>query len=334
MKFTRYEGNPILKPQGDGWESLCVLNPGVIVDESTGKIMMLYRAAGNDRNHNIRLGLAVSDNGYDFERVSDEPAMDVRDEDPDGGCIEDPRIVCIDGVYYITYAGRPFAPGRYWIEDEFEQFKKERQKWPASAPAIMRNETASYLACTKDFKTYKRLGRITNTRYDDRDVVIFPEKVNGKYVMLSRPKRGNVSPSVWITYSDDLLEWGEPSLLFSGEQVWEGGRIGAGCPPVKTEDGWLLLYHGVSSADAYYRVGFVMLDLDNPSKIIARTKDFVFEPETDYEKEGLWNGCVFPTGMIELNGKYFIYYGCADKYVAVATVEKQDLLAYMRTQKA
>ncbi len=98
MKFTRYEGNPILKPQGDGWESLCVLNPGVIVDESTGKIMMLYRAAGNDRNHNIRLGLAVSDNGYDFERVSDEPAMDVRDEDPDGGCIEDPRIVCIDGV--------------------------------------------------------------------------------------------------------------------------------------------------------------------------------------------------------------------------------------------
>ena len=333
MKFERCRENPVLKPNGNAWEDLCVLNPGVIIEKATGKIKMLYRAAGNDFEHLIRLGIAESDDGIHFRRLSDKPAMDVCRDDADGGCLEDPRIVEIDGVYYITYAGRPFAPGRYWVEEDFKKIKAEREKWPDSAPWLLRNETVTYLACTKDFKSYKRLGRITDSRYDDRDVVLFPEKINGKFVMLSRPKRDDEAPSVWISYGDDMLEWGEPKKLFAGKESWEGDRIGAGCPPIKTEDGWLLIYHGVSEEDHYYRVGMIMLDLENPSKIIARTKDFVFEPEEDYETDGIWTGCVFPTGIIEKDGKYFIYYGCADKYVSLATVDKKELLAYMKSCK-
>ena len=333
MKFERYAGNPILKPNGNAWEDLCVLNPGVVINKKTGKVEMLYRAAGNDFEHYIRFGLAESDDGVHFNRVSEKPAMDVNAEYSDGGCIEDPRIVEIDGIYYITYAGRPFAPGRYWIPEDYKKFKESREKWPESAPRLLKNETVTFLACTKDFKSYKRLGRITDSRYDDRDVVLFPEKVNGKFVMISRPKRDDRSPAIWISYSDDMLEWSEPQKLFEGVEEWESDRIGAGCPPVKTEDGWLLIYHGVSGKDHFYRVGMVMLDLNNPSKITARTKDFVFEPEKDYEIDGVWTGCVFPTGIIEKDGKYFIYYGCADKYVSLATVDKQQVLDYMRQNK-
>lgn len=333
MKLKRYNGNPILKPNLDNeWENFCVLNPAVCYNETEQKFIMLYRAGGNDYEHRIRLGLATSEDGFSFSRVSDVPVFDVDDDDADGGCVEDPRIVELDGRYYITYAGRIFYPGRYWISEEHEALKKARPVQPQSSPAFVRiNHTVSYLAYTDDFKTYKRLGRITDSRYDDRDVVIFPERINGKYVRISRPKCDDKAPAVWITLSDDLLEWGTPTKLFSGEQWWEDARIGAGCPPIKTEAGWLLIYHGVCSEDEAYRVGLVLLDKDDPTKIIARTKNFVMEPEYDYETKGLYNGCVFPTGVVLKDGLLYIYYGCADKYVSLATVELKDILTYLET---
>jgi len=332
MKILKYSGNPILKPDSkNAWENLCVLNPGVIFDKKSNKFIMLYRAAGNEWEHYIRLGLATSEDGYHFTKDSDKPIMDVIPEDADGGCIEDPRIIKMDGVYYITYAGRPFFPGKYWVDEDYKKVKAEREIQPESAPRLLHNETTSYLACTRDFKNFKRLGRITDSRYDDRDVIIFPEKVNGKFVKLSRPKRDDESPAVWITFSNDLLEWGEPVKLFSGTEEWEGERIGSGCPPLKTKYGWILLYHGVSVKDGFYRVGFVLLDINDPTKILARTKKFVMEPEEDYEIDGLWTGCVFPTAMIEKDGLLFIYYGCADKYISVATVPLEDLVDYMKS---
>lgn len=335
MKITKYSGNPILKSNiSNQWENLCVLNPAVIYDDEQKKFVMLYRAAGDDYEHFIRLGLAVSDDGFHFERVSDKPAMDVDNDDADGGCIEDPRIIKMDGVYYITYAGKPYYPARYWIPEEVQKRNRDRFQWPQSGPTFVRDShTTTYLAATTDFKKYKRLGRITDSRYDDRDVVIFPEKVGGKFVRISRPKCDDQAPAVWITFSDDLMEWGAPTKLFSGVEEWEQDRIGAGCPPIKTKDGWLLLYHGVSGVDQYYRVGCVLLDLEDPTKILARTKDYIMEPEFDYEINGLWTGCVFPTGIVEKDGLLYIYYGCADKYVAVATVPLDELVEYMRSLK-
>ena len=104
-----------------------------------------------------------------------------------------------------------------------------------------------------------------------------------------------------------------------GEQPWEDQKIGGSCPPIKTEKGWLHIYHGVSSADGAYRAGAVMLDLKNPAVIIARTKGFILEPEFDFEVKGYYTGCVFPTANVVKDNVLYVYYGAADKYVCAAT---------------
>ena len=180
-KLVKYENNPILKPQGDSWESLCVLNPAVIYDE--GEFKMLYRAAGNDKQHYIYLGLSTSKDGFNFVRQSNEPVLRPEINGPDGGCVEDPRLVKMGSYYYLTYASRTFPPGQYWREDK-EYFGFQ----PENGPTMMiYNNSITHLAVSKDLKTWKKLGRITDSRFDDRDVYIFPETVNGKYVRISRP---------------------------------------------------------------------------------------------------------------------------------------------------
>ena len=336
MKLKKYAQNPILAPNASlEWEDFGVLNPAVVYDEKTNKFIMLYRAVGDEYQHRIRFGLATSDDGYTFTRYSDKPVMDVNDNDPDGAGLEDPRLVLLDGRYYLTYASRTFWSGRYWLTKE-ERIRQGviYHEHPDSAPIFVKeNSTVTYLAYTEDFLNYKRLGRITDTRYDDRDVVIFPEKINGKFVKLSRPIREYGPRAIWITFSDDLMEWGEPQVLFLGEEWWEKERLGAGCPPLKTPEGWLLLYHGVDSDEKIYRVGFALLDLNNPTKILAKTKDFVMEPEFDYETKGIYNGCVFPTGWVLKDGLVYIYYGSADKYVSLATAFLQDILDELKKNK-
>lgn len=332
LHFQRYPANPILKPNPQNqWENLCVLNPAVIFDEHTKKFVMVYRAGGDEIKHHIRLGLATSVDGFRFERYSDEPVFDVDEDDADGGCVEDPRIVDIDGIYYMTYASRAYAPGRYWLPIEE---KRREATWivphMASEPWFLRtNETISYLAATKDFIHYKRLGRITDAREDDRDVVLFPRKIGGKFYRISRPVI-NEDRSIWIAASDDLLEWPTRTKLYSGQEKWENSRVGAGCPPIETEDGWLLIYHGVNEEDKCYRVGLMLLDREDPTKILARTRMFVLEPTEPYETDGLYAGCVFPTGAVVRDGTLYVYYGCADKYVAVVTEKLQNVLGYLK----
>jgi predicted GH43/DUF377 family glycosyl hydrolase len=202
---------------------------------------------------------------------------------------------------------------------------------PDSAPTYLKeNLTVSYLAYTDDWKTYKRLGKITDTRYDDRDVIIFPERINGMFVKLSRPVREHGPRAMWISFSDTIMEWGEPQVLYIGEEWWEKGRLGGSCPPIRTKDGWLLVYHGVDEEEMIYRTGFMLLDLNDPTKILAKTKNFVMEPEYDYETKGIYNGCVFPTGIVEREGLLYIYYGSADKYVSLATVPLDEVLAELK----
>lgn len=332
MKLKKCSANPILKPNpANGWESRCVLNPAVIYDDARNKFVMLYRAAGDDEAHVIQLGLAESDDGINFTRLYDEPVMGADPEHPDGGALEDPRMVKLDGRYYITYAAEAYSPGRYWCS---EARTYRANNWPKNLetlPTLVRDFTSvTYLAFTDDFKTYKRLGRITDSRYDDRDVVIFPERIRGQYVRISRPKRDGKTPSIWITYSDDLMEWGLPTKIIEPKESWEMEKMGASCPPIKTKDGWLLVYHGVDAKDKVYRVGFALLDLDHPEKVLARTKNFVMEPEYDYETNGIYNGCVFPTGIVEKDGLFYIYYGCADSYVGLATIEVEEVLKEMQ----
>mgnify|MGYP004551504451 FL=1 len=330
MKLKKYEGNPIMSPRKEiPWENFCVLNPAVIYDDENDRFVMVYRAAGDDPAHVIRLGLATSKDGIHFTRYSDKPIFDVMPEEADGGCIEDPRLVKIDDCYFMTYASKPFYVGRYWLPPE-ERYNQGCPfvKTPVAGPTfINKKHTTTYLAYTKDFIHYKRCGRITDSRFDNRDCVIFPEKVNGKFVKIDRPYRDGPNPSIWITFSDDLMEWGEPTLLYKvGGESWDGERVGAGCPPLKTKEGWLLCYHGVSKIDHKYRVGFMLLDLLDPSKILAKTKNYVMEPDLPFESSEMYPGCVFPTGWVNRNGTLYIYYGCGDKHIALATSTIDEIL--------
>lgn len=328
MILTKYKNNPILtKNPKNKWEELCVLNPAVIRHDD-GKFYMLYRAAGNDKQHYIYLGLAISEDGINFVRQSNEPLIRPDVNGADGGGVEDPRLVKIEDYYFLTYASRPFAPGQYWREDK-QYFGFQPKAGPKT---LIYNDTQTHLAVSKDLVHWKKLGRITDSREDDRDVVIFPETINGKYVKISRAmgKCGegftNPNPAMWISYSNDLLEWGEEELLYQGIEEWEDAKCGASCPPVKTEKGWLLIYHGVSKKDKNYRVGAMLLDLKDPKKIIARTRGFLMEPEFPFETDGFYSGCVFPTGIVEKDDEYFIYYGAGDQCICLATCKKKELI--------
>ena len=335
MKLVRCKQNPILKPNpANQWEELCVLNPAAIYNELDKKFYMIYRAAGNDKTHLIHLGLAISDDGVNFTRQSDNPLISGDPNGLDAGGCEDPRLVKMGDYFYLTYASRPFPPGQYWREDK-EYFGFQPEYGPK---VLIYNNTLTHLAISKDLKKWKKLGPITDPHYDDRDVVIFPEKINGKFYMLSRAMERcgkgfpNKNPAIWLSFSDDLLNWDNYSLLMEGQTWWEDKKIGTSTAPLKTKDGWLVLYHGVSSKDDAYRVGAILLDLNDPTKIIARTKDYLLEPEEEYETNGYYNGCVFPTAIVPKDDMYYIYYGAGDKVICLATVKQDELLRYLKEE--
>jgi predicted GH43/DUF377 family glycosyl hydrolase len=238
-------------------------------------------------------------------------------------------IVKFEDTFYVTYAYRPYAPGQYWRADW-----RPLGNPPKTAPLCLNQNIANTgLAISRDLKTFKRLGRITKTNLDDRDVILFPEKINGKFVMLHRPKEwigeeyGCQSPSIWISFSDDLMEWENSKLLAKGEAWWEE-KTGGSTPPFKTSEGWLTLYHAVDNK-GIYRVGVMLLDLNDPSKVIARASEYIMEPELEYETQGFYNGCVFPTGNVIVGDTLYVYYGGSDKYCCAATCKVQELLDFV-----
>lgn len=332
MKLKKYEGNPILIPnQKNDWESLCVLNPAVYYNDEAKRFEMVYRAAGNDKTHYIYLGLATSKDGVTFIRQFDKPVLSPSLDNYDGGCVEDPRLIKIDGWYFLTYASRAYAPGQYWKSDV--SFLGNP---PSVGPKILKtNLSTTNLAISQDLINWKKVGRITDSRYDDRDVYLFPEKVNGKWVKISRGvNRTSIEyksdiPAIWISFSDDIMEWDNYKILLKPSEWWEDKKIGGSTPPIKTKYGWFMLYHGVSTKDDEYRVGAVILDLEDPTKVVARTKDFIMEPEYDYETKGFYNGCVFPTGNVVVDGVMYVYYGSADKNICVATCIFDEIVDYM-----
>ncbi len=324
--FHKFLGNPILLPNRlNNWENFCVLNPAVVFDEKANRFIMVYRAGGDDIKHKITLGLASSEDGFHFSRCFNHPVFETVEGDPDGGCAEDPRIVKIDDYYYMTYASRAFSPGRYWLPTFIEERKAWMKPQKETVPAYYRiNHSVSYLAMTDDFVHFTKLGRITDSRVDDRDVVIFPRKINGKFVRINRPEINNTK-YMHIAFSDDLIEWGETEVLYKGKEDWESYKVGASCPPIETDKGWLLIYHAVDNVKFEYRVGILLLDKDDPRKILARTKKPVLEPDQEYEKSGLYDGCVFPTGAVLKDDIIYLYYGCADRYISVATAKLEEV---------
>lgn len=330
MRLKKYAGNPILEPTKEGnWEKYAVCNPGAYYDK--GKVYMLYRASAETDIYRIYMGLAISEDGLHFKRASSKPIYTPTYLFEAGG-VEDPRIVKFGNYYYVTYACRA-VPYTMFVMGKGPEYSENAPK------SLKENLTRTGLFRTKDFRNFECLGAISRDDVDDRDVVIFPEKIKGKYVMLHRPaewigqKYGCAKPSIWMTFSGSLTSWGERSLILAQpdpEAPWQEKKIGASAPPIKTKYGWLLMYHGVQGdkPGRYYRQGVMMLDLKDPRKIISRPKDFILEPAEPFEKEGVEENVVFAVGNVVIGKEYFCYYGGADKVICAATAKFKDLVDF------
>ena len=334
MQLERFSGNPILSPkQEHAWEDLAVFNPAVWYNAPEEEVLMLYRAAESHPEYKCFFGLATSQDGYHFERVSDQPVLSPSEDGFDASTIQDPRIVKIGEYYYVTYACRHQPFGQGWLPPEQQEYK--RPPFPDTFPRYLRiNATLTGLAMTKDFRTWVRAGSMTNPLLDDRDVILFPEQVGGRWVMLHRPlewigpEYGCDFPSAWISFADDMLGFRQSQLLIKQEFDWEAGKLGINTPPIRTDHGWLTIYHAVG-ADKFYRLGALLLDLEHPERVLYRTRDWIMQPEEDYELEGYYRGCCFPGGKFIKDDTLFVYYGGADKYCCLATCPVGELLDYL-----
>ncbi len=215
--------------------------------------------------------------------------------------IEDPRITAIGQMYYITYV------------------------------AVSRHGVATALASTRDFCTFERHGIIFCP--ENKDVVLFPETIQGQFAALHRPSGGArfSPPEMWLAYSPDLRHWGRHARLLGGEFDWESNRIGPGPPPVRLEAGWLAIYHGNRRSAhagevADYCAGAVLLDAHDPSRILARSREPLLAPETDFERQGFVPNVIFPTGLVESGDALLLYYGAADSSTAVVEVSTAEVL--------
>jgi predicted GH43/DUF377 family glycosyl hydrolase len=334
MKLLRYSGNPILSPNAaHPWEDLAVFNPAAWYDEAQKQVLLLYRAAESHPDYKCYFGLATSGDGYHFERAGDRPVLSPSTEGFDGATIQDPRMVKTGEWFYITYACRHYPFGQFWNPEV-----KQRYAVPDCPPEfpryLRRNATLTGLAMTRDFKTWIRAGWLTDPLLDDRDVILFPEKIAGKYAMIHRPlewvgeRYGTEYACAWISMADDLMGFRESRLLIKNQYAWEADKLGVNTPPIKTPHGWLTIYHAVGT-DKFYRWGALLLDLDDPGKVLHRTPEWIYQPEADYEIEGYYRGACFPCGAVVVDGTLFVYYGAADKYCAVATCDFAGLLGHL-----
>jgi len=326
MKLRRHKGNPILKPRGDTWESIAVFNPAVAYMD--GKIHLLYRAVGEYVHYISRLGHAVFDENLNLVARSDKPCFSPEIELWEVS-VEDARLTPLEGRLYMTYVITPTPCPPYAV--------RRRLGIPLPPQARTRISLAE-VTIESGRMSFQRLGIITPYGANERDTVLFPEKIRGKYAALHRPSAWigpgypTDVPGIWFAYLDDIAgRMYEHRLVMKPEQPWESRKIGAGPPPLKTEEGWLLIYHGVDE-DRAYRAGAALLDLEEPWRVIARTPEPILEPEEEYEKEGDVPNVVFPEGAVILGDELFIFYGAADKVCCAASVNLSRFIEYLLTR--
>ncbi len=306
ITFRRQKENPIITPHPQHpWESKATLNPGAISLE--GSVHLLYRAMSQD-NTSV-LGYAKTRDGIHLDYRSPTPVYMPREPfeqklvpNTGSGC-EDPRLTQIgDKVYmfYTAFDGKhlPRVAVTWILVNDFI-----RQTWNWAKPVL-----------------------ISSPDFDDKDACIFPEKIDGKYLIIHR-----CGDDIDYSFSINLDFYGHTWLeeyrwIAPRNGMWDDRKIGVAAPPLKTELGWILFYHGISSEDHVYRVGACLLDLKNPTNVLARLDNPIFEPETDYEKIGIVQNVVFPCGAVICGKNIFMYYGAGDKVIGVATISLNDLL--------
>ncbi|RLC67473.1 MAG: hypothetical protein DRI48_02190 [Chloroflexi bacterium] len=327
MKLRRYKGNPILNPRRDDWESLEAYNPAAVYLD--GKIHLLYRATGEYVEYVSRLGHAIFDENLNLVERFDEPCFTPNLELWEMS-VEDARLTPLEGRLYMTYVITLTPCPPYSV--------RRRLGMPPRPQARTRISLAE-VTWEVGRMSFQRLGVITPYGSNQRDTVLFPAKIGGRYAALHRPSAWvgpgypTDTPGIWFAYLDDLpgRMYGH-RLVMKSEQRWESRKIGAGPSPVKTDKGWLLIYHGVDQ-NRVYRAGAALLDLEEPWKVIARTPEPILEPEEEYERIGDVPDVVFPEGAVVIGDDLIVFYGGADVVCCAASVRLNEFVNYLLTQR-
>ena len=299
--FRRDKRNPLITPRGMPYLCAAVFNPGAtMVGDET---LLLLRV--EDLEGKSHLTVARSGDGVTDWRVETEPLLSPsHDAGPyeEFGC-EDPRI---------TYL-------------------KDLGKWVIAYTAYSPFGAGVALATTADFQAVERFGLVLPP--NNKDAAVFPRKIKGNYYMLHRPAAGTIE-HIWLTVSDDLIHWGRPwcILMERGGPMWDGYKVGADTVPIETEEGWLILYHGVKlfAAGPTYRMGAALLDLEDPRRMIARLPYWILGPHEHYEVAGAVPNIVFACGHTQIGDEIRVYYGAADSVVCLATASVTEILDALR----
>jgi predicted GH43/DUF377 family glycosyl hydrolase len=299
----RYPQNPILTKDDVPYAVATIHNAGVV--KHNNRYIMLFRSHLN--NGRSIIGRADSKDGFSFTVHPKPfliPATDSIFGEYEEFGVEDLRINPVEGEYLLTYS------------------------------AYSRHGVRIALARTRDFESIERVALITQA--DLRNVVIFPEKIHGRYVRLDRP-HSEISPwSIWISYSPDLVHWGDSKVIMKPVPYhWDEMKIGPGAPPFKTEKGWLSIYHGVfeTMAGAVYRLGVALHELEDPARVIGVSDEWILQPEDSWEVSGYVSNVVFSCGAVpENDGKVKIYWGGADTVMCAGTAHVDDLVELCLTK--
>lgn len=304
-KWDRLSEKPIISPEGDGFESAGTFNPTVVKHD--GGFVMLYRA--QDRQGKSSLGYAKSDDGIHFVRRSEPVMVAEAPYERDGG-VEDPRVVKVGDTFYLTYTGYNNHGGT-----------------GTHANGPIHGDAQLCMATSPDLVHWKRQGVIMPAYKGSWNVgwtksgAIVPEKVNGKYWMYYLADAANQLTQMSIAYSTDLVHWADAldhPVLASRAKMFDSQVVEPGPAPLITDNGILLIYNGADDKNVY-RTGWVLFDKSDPTKVLARAQEPIFEPFDEWEKNGQVPNVVFVEGLVRDGNRWLFYYGGADKYVGVAS---------------
>ncbi|KIL37432.1 glycosidase [Cohnella kolymensis] len=347
MRIYRYEENPIVtpadvKPFHEGFEVIGTFNAGIA--KYKDEVLMFLRVAErpiSDDPNIVQAPIYNPDTGtLELIRLRKD---DVRYEFADPRVVKDVTqnvgFAYLTSISYIRIA-RSKDGRRFTVDDQPFIYPSDKSEvFGIEDPRVTQIGDTYYIyfsvvspngigvsmVSTKDFESARRHGMIFCP--DNKDVLIFPEKVNGKYYALHRPTMKSIgSPEIWIAESENLIHWGNHKHLIGlREAMWDWGRIGGGAVPIRTDKGWLELYHGASKEHRYC-MGAVLLDLDDPSHVVARSLKPILEPEAEYERNGFFGDVVFSCGALVEGDIVKMYYGVADTSMACAELSLQEIL--------
>jgi predicted GH43/DUF377 family glycosyl hydrolase len=301
--LTRHPANPIIAAADLPYTANSVFNPAATI--RNGETLLLMRV--EDRRGLSHLTVARSPDGVAGWQIDAAP----------------------------TFVGKPDAhPEEIWgIEDPRVTFLEEEQRWIVAYTAYSRGGPLVSLAITEDFETFERLGAVMPP--ENKDAALFPVKFAGRWALIHRPVPGggDLGAHMWISFSPDLRHCGDHGVLLKARDGawWDARKIGLSPPPLKTEHGWLVMYHGVrvTASGSIYRLGLALLDLENPRRVLKRSSEWLFSPSEPYERFGDVADVVFPCGWTLVDDEIRLYYGAADTSIGLATGRLSELLTWL-----